>query len=145
MSIRVLILYAIIGLLVTGCGGEQYSFQKFVYPEKYKPHESGWTYEITVTVSTRDRGSMLRKGNKNVLIELVDLNGEILLMDKYIFNSSGIKSIVAWESDKIFSISLIEYGRLEVDNEFSNKIYSKGERVIKIIRYSYNNKTGRFE
>lgn len=145
MSVRVLIFLALIGLLVTGCGGEQYSFQKFVYPEKYKPHESGWIYEITVTVSTRDHGSMLRKGNKSVKIELVDLNGENLLIDKYRFNSAGIKSIIKWESDKIFSVSLIEYGGLEVDNEYSDKIYSEGGRVIKIIRYSYNNETVRFE
>nr|WP_158651708.1 hypothetical protein [Marinobacterium profundum] len=126
MSVRVLIFFAHIGLLVTGCGGEQYSFQKFVYPEKYKPHESGWIYEVTVTVSTRDHGSMLRKGNKNVKIELVDLNDNGLLIDKYRFNSAGIKSILKWASDKIFSISLFEYGILEVGSETSNKIYSKG-------------------
>jgi hypothetical protein len=145
MSIRVLIFYSLIGQLVTGCGREQYSFQKFVYPERYKPHESGWIYEITVTVSTRDRGSMLRKGNKNVRIELVDFNGDNLLVDKYIFSSAGIKSIIEWKSDKIFTVSLVEYGSLKVDDEYSNKIYSEGKRVIKIIHYSYDSETGRFK
>jgi len=124
--------------VIGGCSGVQYSFQSFTFPGSIPTHESGWTYKGMVTVSTKESGSMFRKGNNNITIRVVDAKDNEMLVDKHRFIASSIKADITWDVMDHFTVKLIEHGSMHVDDGYSQNLAKTGERIIGVYKYKFN-------
>lgn len=132
--LRLMICFCI--FMITACQGEQYTVQFFTYPSSIPAHETGWTYRGSVKLTTLASGSIYKKSNKKVDINIVDENHNILFSDSYEFQSvANIKTKFNWIESGILRIDLLESGSEQVDDEYSNLLAQDGDRILKKLVY----------
>lgn len=122
-------------LLMSGCKKERYEVQYFTFPQGTSVTQVGWKYKGSITVSSNEKGSMFRLGNKVVTLLIVDENNKVLLKDVFYYKAASIRAIIKWSNRENLTIELIERGNSDVDDAYSKLLAKEGDRSLEKFKY----------
>ena len=123
--------FAICAIFLIACS-RGYTFYAFTYPPDNVPHENNWEYFGKIAIWDSPGKEHNEKGNKRIVITIVDVRGSVLLDDTFNVDAGTIEREITWNEHAYIKIDLYECP----DGERKNK---ETWIALKSLEYRYDN------
>jgi hypothetical protein len=143
MKIKLLALIILL-VLLSGCGGHNYTLKYLAYPPEIAPHEDGWSYLCQVTTLAEHYGPVSQRGPKKIEILIKDKNDKIFLEDQLQVVSASIDPQISWSRFENIQILILEKGNQYSQDEYNLSLIKNGTRLIETLDYDLDEKTKLF-
>jgi len=141
----VLLILIILSVGIAGCNEKMYSFHSFSYPPNSMPHEDNWEYLGKVVVSSKEKGPLTQKSEKNVKITIVDKNKNVYLSDELKIISAYIEPSITWYNFEKIQIILFEVGNEFSKDAYNQNLIKKGPNRLESLKYAYDPEIKKFK
>jgi hypothetical protein len=141
----VFIILVVLNMGIAGCNETMYSFHSFSYPPNSIPHGDNWEYIGKVTISSKEKGPLTQKSEKNVKITVVDKNKNTYLYDELKFLSAYIELSIIWHDFEKIQINLFEVGNEFSTDNYNQKLIKRGPNRLGSLKYTYDFEIKKFK
>jgi len=144
----IVLVFAILAILnvgIAGCSEKMYSFHSFSYPPNSMPHENNWEYLGKVVISSKAKGPLTKKSEKNVKITVVDKNKNVYLTDELKFISAYIEPSITWYDFEKIQINLFEVGNEFSKDAYNQNLIKRGPNRLGSLNYAYDSENKKFK
>ena len=135
------VLFALLAPLLSGCG-VLHATQEVSYPPGSEPRGEEWEYLLTVDAATRT--TFAEFSEKEVLITVVDAEGELLLEDEHVFNCGLIDIEAVWDEYDTIHVDLLAVAVEDAEDPYNRKLEEQGPLLLARLKYEFDDADGEY-